>query len=137
MRAVLITAPTPVMTAQPKSAASASGTVLVDHDHAAAIDHRVLGHAGQARMMIDALAVQRGDAATAGHQLAGRLGDARALADLRPPFDAAPAAAAGRRELEHHVVADADVVDGRADLDHLARALRAPTRSAPGAADRR
>ncbi len=94
--------------------------VLVDDDHVAAIDHRVLGHAREPRMMADALAVQSGDATAAGHQFAGRLGYARPLADLRPPLDAAPAAAAGPRELKHHVVAGAHIVDGRSDLDDFA-----------------
>ena len=70
-------------------------------------------------MMIDPLPVQAGDSTSARHEVTGRLCNACALTDLRPPLDTAPAAAAGRRELEHHVVPGADVVDGRADLDNL------------------
>src|SRR5262244_3966510 len=74
-------------------------------------------------MMSDPLAVQAGDSTPAGHQLTRRLCNACPLAHLRPPLHAAPAAATGSRELEHHVISGAHVVDRGADLDDLPRAF--------------
>ena len=56
--AVLITAPTPVTTAQPNSAATSSGRRRIDHHDRAAIDDGVFGVAGNARLMVHRLAVE-------------------------------------------------------------------------------
>jgi hypothetical protein len=91
--------------------------VAIDHHDGASIDDRVLGHARHAAVMTDPLTVRAGDAAPARHQLTGGFRSACALADLRPAFQTTPAAAARRRELEHHVVPYSHVVDRRAHLD--------------------
>src|SRR6185436_12558946 len=59
----------------------------------------------------------------AGQELAGGARRNRALADIGPPFEAAPAAAARDVEGEADMVAGLDVVHASADLDDLAGAL--------------
>src|SRR5690606_399878 len=82
-----------------------------------------LGKAGYAGLVVDRLAARVAQALAAAHQLA--LGACRTMrdADLRPPLQAALAAPAAGRELEHHRIARCYVAHPGPDLDHRAGAL--------------
>ena len=56
-RAAWVTAPNPVTTPQPSSAACHSGNVAWDRDHAGAGDDRVLGEAGDGQAVLEHRAV--------------------------------------------------------------------------------
>ena len=74
-------------------------------------------------MVRDTVSVGVDDATAAAHQIARRLSLGPGLANLRPPFHAAPAAPTAGTELEDDMVARGHIGDGGSDLDDRARAL--------------
>jgi hypothetical protein len=109
---VLTTAPTPVTTAQPNSAAS---NILADLLQRVACDHGVFGEARQARVVCDLLAIEL-EAASAGGKIAFGPGRRVCGAQIGALADALAACAAARREDEDNVVAGFEVCHAGTDL---------------------
>ena len=121
--AVLTTAPTPVSTAQPKSAASisgSSGSILTSERR------DTVAYSANARARRDddgRAAVCPAQSTRTREQRARAVRRRPRLAQRRPAFRARHAMAAGRHEHAYHVVAAGEVVHARPELLHHARRL--------------
>ena len=119
IRAVFMTAPKPVMTAQPTSAARSAGMSCAADQQLLLGHHGVLGEARDAAVVVDDVAVQPADARGAVEQRA--VGVRAAVAQHRPADGAVVAAAAVGAQDEHAAVAGLHGGDAGADrLDDAA-----------------
>ena len=122
-RATLRTAPTPVTTAQPSSAACQSGNPSGNRHRGCRVDHAALGEARDHQPVLQRVAGRVVQARGAVHQRAARHVHGHDLAQGRPSSAALRAAAARRHEAERDAIARRDVRDAGGDGLHEARAL--------------
>ena len=119
-RAVLVTAPTPVITEQPTRHARSSGMSDSNRYRARFRHHRILGEAGGAGHVMDVLTVAVQAHGAVVHDEACRFD---AVAEHRTSHDAVMAVAAVGAEVEDHVITGLRPRDPGADLLHHAGAF--------------
>ena len=130
-----VTAPTPVGTQQPTSAACGHGISLrIGHQHLGRA-HHLLGEGADARHLVDVLPVARQPLGAVEHAPARRV--VVAVAEDRAADRAVEAAAALRAEREDDVVAGLDVGDARRRPPRRCRPPRGPAPSAAATSSRR
>ena len=108
IRAVLVTAPKPVITPHPSRAALVTGIDVGNRDHLRRVDERLLGERARLEPVDEGVAVGVG-------QRTGRVDGEAAGARHRHALRAARARAAAADQRDDHPITDGDLVDAVAD----------------------